>query len=147
MTDHVRLAFYKASGTITDKAIRFVTRSAYSHVELIGHDGKGWSASPREGLVRKKQIDFDDSWDIIDIPWVSTDDACARIEDEIGKSYDYAGIFLSQILSLNRSNPDKWFCSELVAKSIGLPDPNEYSPGSLSNTVGYLRTFKKVNNW
>lgn len=141
----VRLAFYKAPGTLNDKVIRWGSNHPYSHVELIGPDGLGWSASAREGEVRKKKINFDSgNWDIITIPWQDTNTVAARMEDLMGLKYDYLGIILTHVVSLNRSHPDKWFCSEIVAMSLGLPDPHEYSPGSLSRTVRYLTTFQSA---
>lgn len=140
----VRLAFYKAKGTINDRLIRWGTNSPYSHVELIGPDGRGWSSSVREGEVRKKEINFGDHWDIIELPWMDVNVACDRMDPEMGKSYDYIGIMFSHVLSLSRSHPDKWFCSEIIAFSLGLPDPHLYSPGSLSETVKYLTTFRQA---
>lgn len=141
----VKLAFYKAPGTLIDKIIRWGTKTKYSHVEFIGPDGKGWSVSPRDTTVRKKDIDFDDGhWDLIEVPWASCELMCNRIEAEMGKKYDWKGIIFNHILSLSRSNPDKWFCSELVAYGLGLEQPEIYSPGSLFNTVNFMTTFQKA---
>lgn len=140
----VSLAFYKAPGNIVDKAIRWGSNHEYSHVELIGSDGLGWSASPREGLVRKKKINFDSgNWDIIDMPWKNGDVVANRMEPLMGQKYDYWGLFLTHIVRTNRSIPDRWICSEIVAMSLGLPDPHEFSPGSLANIVKHYSTFQQ----
>jgi len=137
------LAFYKGEGTIIDRIIRWGTNTKYSHVELVGPDGKGWSASPREGLVRKKEINWDSgNWDLLEVDWVSLEQVAADIDRHMGRKYDYKGIFSNHILSLIRSNPDKWFCSELIACALGFPQPETFSPGSLHHVLVYIKHVK-----
>ena len=143
----VRLAFYKGKGTWIDKLIRWGTGTPYSHVELIGPDGKGWSASPRERKVRKKAINFDSgNWDIVEVHWKSLTITADRINPMMGRKYDYVGIFLNHVISVMRPRPDKWFCSELIAYSLGLQNPHTFSPGSLYNVEKYMTNFQKVAN-
>jgi hypothetical protein len=142
--NHVRLAFYKAPGTLNDKLIRWGSGHPYSHVELIGPDGRGWSASAREGNVRKKEINFDSgNWDIVDMPWKNGDVVAQRMEEFMGQKYDYWGLFLTHVIRVNRSVPDRWICSEVVARCLGLPDAHEFSPGSLANIVKHYSTFQQ----
>lgn len=137
-----RLAFYKAKGTWVDRLIRWGSSSPYSHVELIGPDGQGWSASPRDGKVRKTEIDFDSGhWDIIELPWKNLDVVADRVNDEMGKKYDWIGVISNHVVRLVRPSRGKWFCSELVAHGLGLDKPHTYSPGSLADTVRYMTTF------
>lgn len=140
----VRLAFYKAPGTLVDKFIRWGSNHEYSHVELIGPDGLGWSASTREGKVRKKKINFDSgNWDIIDMPWKDASVVASRMEPFMGQRYDYIGLFLTHVIALNRSVPNRWICSEIVAMALGLPDAHEFSPGSLANIARHYSTFQQ----
>ena len=137
-----RLAFYKAPGTLTDRLIRWGSNSPYSHVEFVRPDGRGLSASIREGCVRVKEIDFTSGhWDVIEVPWQDAELAIDRIMQHDGKAYDTWGVLACHVVSLARSHPDKWFCSELIAYGLGLPNPHLYSPGSLAATVQHLTTF------
>ena len=51
-----------------DAAVRWWTRGAYSHVELVFSDGMAASSSTRDGGVRFKRIDFKpDQWDFVEL--------------------------------------------------------------------------------
>ncbi len=141
MTEVLRLAFYKGTGHLDDRIIRTVTRSPFSHVELV-RMRPTWplreaiSASGRDGGVRIKPISFRaDQWQFLHLmDWVA-EDAWVRAEAHLGASYDYRGILLSQALPLRRHAADKWFCSELCAHALGLREPHRLAPGDLYNVV------------
>jgi hypothetical protein len=40
------------------------------------------------------------------------------IQSQINKKYDWFGIVFSQFLSLGEHNKRRWFCSEIVRKSL-----------------------------
>ncbi|MEP4950058.1 MAG: hypothetical protein ABJU46_03680 [Paracoccaceae bacterium] len=142
----VTLAFYKGRGSsvyqrLQDGIIRSVTRGIYSHVELIsgdallGQPAVCLSASGRDGGVRHKRIVLKpESWDLVSMP-VDADGPCQFIEDQLGAPYDYAGIVLSQVFAFGRHNPDKWFCSEIIAASLDIPTPQRISPQFLFDVV------------
>ena len=138
----VTLAFYRGRGDLLDRVIRWVTRSPYSHVEIIaltgtattdGHpQAEAISASYRDGGVRQRRIDLaPDHWDLVAVPWANPTRVWAAALVEAGAGYDYAGLILSQLLHLRRGNGHRWFCSELVAYALDLPRPSAYSPGDL----------------
>lgn len=140
------LGFYKGRGRIDDRVIRWATRSAYSHCELVfspsmpqvGETHHCLSSSGRDGGVRSKDITFDaNKWDFIDIPWAPSE---ARImaARHLYARYDYPGILLSHVFPLNRHSAHRWFCSELCAYALGLPTPHEWSPGRLHRTVVFV---------
>lgn len=143
----VALAFYKGKGNWIDKAIRFVTRSLYSHVELIAHpdhknpDGSSIcrSSSSRDGGVRKTDIMLDpENWDLVSIDWKTANGSPIAIFHFMdGQGYDYQGIFLNQLLNLRRHRKSKWFCSEICAAALQFPNPASYSPQSLKDLVEY----------
>jgi uncharacterized protein YycO len=54
---------------------------------------------------------------------------------QVGKGYDWAGIFLCQVLDFNIDNPNKWFCSEVLAAAFKMPRPNWYNPQRLLEKV------------
>ncbi|EAQ03461.1 hypothetical protein OB2597_02537 [Pseudooceanicola batsensis HTCC2597] len=147
----ITLAFYKGRGSswwsrVQDGAIRFATRSPYSHVELIegwadpGQEAVCLSASGRDGGVREKTILLKpDHWDLVDMA-----DQPAGIggfiRDRIGARYDYWGILFSQVLSLGRHDADRWFCSEICAAALGMPNAQRMSPQALYDVVMWSRT-------
>lgn len=135
------LAFYRGRRTALDRAIQAFTRSPFSHVELVLNtpdaDGLDFlrSSSGRDGGVRDRRIAMNpDHWEIVRIePWANAD-AWEIAGTQMGKPYDFRGIFLSQLLGASRHSRKGWFCSELCAHSLGLGEPHRLSPGAL-----YLR--------
>jgi hypothetical protein len=142
----VTLAFYKGRGNTAfqrfqNGLIRSVTGGIYSHVELIsgaalpGHCSMCLSASGRDGGVRQKRILLTaESWDLVLLP-MDAEAPCQFIRDHLGARYDYAGLMLSQVLAFGRHNPDQWFCSEICAAALGLPNPQRVSPQFLFDVV------------
>ena len=133
-----KLAFYKGRyGNIWDKFICLVTRSKYSHVELVyGQRGsiyKCWSSSTYDGGVRLKWMHLDDKWDIINIP----DQVSEKLFiQENRKEYDYIGLLGTVIKHQIFSRRRKWFCSEIVAEALGLKDSWKYTPEDLYKMYG-----------
>ncbi len=143
----IYLASYRGSGRVSDRVIKLVTRSNFSHCELIAPDGLAWSSSGRDGGVRVKKISWQmGHWDFVGIPWAPAD-TFERLERLIGCRYDFAGLVLSQLLNIRRHDPQKWFCSEFCGYGLGLSRPHELSPGALRSRVmdmnrAYYRTGK-----
>jgi len=137
------LAFYKGKGNWLDWAIRLVTRSTYSHVELLTNQCADdhficWSSSARDGGVRIKSISLNlEHWDIVSIDWYPGE-IVEIFEQHFGASYDYMGIVFSQFFNFRRQDNKRWFCSEICATALGLPSPESYSPGSLKLAVEKL---------
>lgn len=142
----ITLAFYKGRGQsavnrLSDGVIRLATRGIYSHVELVLPETSSQgsavclSSSGRDGGVREKRIKLkSDSWDVVSI---DADAGAAEqfIRDHMRASYDYRGIMFSQVLSLARHDPTKWFCSEICAAAIGILNPQRMSPQLLFDVV------------
>jgi hypothetical protein len=128
----MHLAFYKAPGTVFDKLIRLVTRSPYSHVELVlGNAGDGTfvcgSSSPRDGGVRIKTMSLPaDRWDLAPI----AGDAATALhwfEQHRGEPYDWLGV-LRFVLPWVGQSPRAWFCSEACLAALGLREPWRFNP-------------------
>lgn len=146
----VTLAFYKGTALsrwhrLQDRAIRLATRGRYSHVELIGRTvlhgafARCLSSSGRDGGVRAKHILLrPESWDLVELriePLEPVNFICTRI----GAGYDYTGLLFSQVLALGRHDETRWFCSEIIAASLGLPNPQRVSPQLLFDIVTWTR--------
>ena len=140
----IRLAFYKGKGNWLDTLIRWYTRSKYSHVEMV-IDGMWYSASLYESRVRRKVIASDDNkWDFVDVECEYEQKYAMKafLDRQLGKSYDYMGVVLSQVLPLEVEDPKKWFCSELCARALQNIEKigrgktaSWYSPGRLYDVI------------
>ncbi len=134
------LAFYIGNGDLVNRTIRAVTRGRESHVEflLLEHIpqrfpqvARAISSSARDGGVREKEITFKKGqWAFVEVPWAPPD-AYYRIQEHIGKPYDFMGLFLCQLFNFRRQNDQKWWCSEICAHALNLPNPHRFSPSEL----------------
>ena len=139
----IRVAFYKAPGRWEDRLIRWWTGGPYSHCELVIGVADGVmhcaSSSGRDGGVRAKAIPAKlHHWDVVEVPWAV---APYKVGDPIrddGARYDWMGLALSQVFASGRHSPSRWFCSEWVARELGLPHPSRYSPNALYDTLAFL---------
>ncbi len=127
--------FYKVNHTgiqgIYSRAVRWWTRSTYSHCELVFSNGEAASASYMDGGVRFKQIDFDpEKWDFVPLPEALEAAARDWFVKYQGAPYDLWGN-LHFIISSVGDDEKKWFCSESLAAAVGLASPSRYSPGDL----------------
>ena len=114
----MKLALYKGKGTFFDALVRFVTCSEYSHCEVV-LDGVCWSSSPRDGGVRRANINLQSGhWDVIDI---QGDEALALawFKSHDGAGYDWIGLIRTVIPFFPHSKT-KWFCSEACGAALGI---------------------------
>lgn len=152
----MKVAFYKAKGTLFDALIKIWTcpitelftgkwKHSYSHCEVIFSDGIWFSSSPRDGGVRYKYIvEAPDTWDILtlDVPLqaeLMVRDWCTK---QVGKKYDWVGVLLGQLLHMGYiQDPHRWYCSEIVSTillKVGKFPPggtNEVTPRELHDRL------------
>ena len=139
----MQTAFYIGKGKPLNYLIRFVQRVKgtanwhISHCETVMQDlGDGFylcgSASAMDGGVRIKAIDLNNgNWIITGEPR-NEERAWALYKALNGDHYDYIGAF-KHILPFLNSDLDKWFCSEICARVLGLT--GEPSPAELYNDL------------
>lgn len=133
--DTAYLAFYKGPANdwvhkTTHHATCLWTRSKYSHVELV-IDGVCYSASGRDGGVRKKVIPNLNSsgrWDIYEVK-IDKAFALNLFKYEEGLGYDYLGV-AKFVLPFIPESQSRWYCSELIAAMMGTTNDNK-SPQEL----------------
>ncbi len=119
-------------------AIRWVTRSAWSHCEIaVGDapDGLLWcvSASGMDGGVRSKVMRLDPlRWRLIPLPEGTAPRAIMFLEMHRGAGYDWLGVarFAAPVV-IRGEHPHRWFCSEVCARIMGLNDPWRFTPADL----------------
>lgn len=126
----VTLAFYKARGTRLDRAIRWRTRSDYSHVEIV--IGPHWyTSSPRDGGVRRKEIvPKAGHWDYVPVE-IDVEHVIQLYARTAWDRYDWLGI-AGHAIGIPRIHCAKrWTCSEWVAEAMGLSRAYRYTPADL----------------
>lgn len=150
------VAFYRGKGRVSDRIVRFATRSPFSHVELIRQDERPRrgetvrciSASGRDGGVRIKDIRLEaPKWDVYAVPW-APGDAWDRAEAHLGAPYELWSMVISQFFNFRRHSRRRWFCSELVAHALGLSMPHAMAPGDLLRAVhDHSGTWRAALDW
>lgn len=148
----MKVVFYKNGTALSDRLIRWWTHSPYSHCELLFDDGLMVSSYPHIGIRELHVGSLDPHfWDILDIPLDAekTDHLKTWCKGELGCPYDWASLFMSQVLKIPRAHPDKWYCSEFCAAGLQQADqlhnvlPCTLSPGRLFDLiVSDLETWK-----
>lgn len=145
------VAFYRGSGTAFDWVTRKITRSDFSHCELVvldrapedGACAVCVSSSSRDGGVRDKEITFDTGkWEFVRVDW-APGNAWATAMKEKKKGYDHLALVTSHFFNWRFGWPGRWFCSELCAHALGLDMPHTYAPGDLYR---HLLEKERVSN-
>ncbi|MHA2263655.1 MAG: hypothetical protein ACXAEN_14765 [Candidatus Thorarchaeota archaeon] len=141
----MQLAFYRGSSDgVFGKAIKWWTKSEFSHVEILFEGGVSWSSSLKDGGVRFKKIKADEGkWVYVDMPFIEPTAEFAIkawAASKIGASYgmwDCAKF----VLPFLRSKSSQWFCSEAVLTALQSQwfllnhRPDKISPGKLYDIV------------
>jgi len=142
-------AFYVAPGNWRDKAIRFVTGDRESHVEyltvpVVKTANATVAASKRDGSrVRAEIIHWKpDHWEFVQVP-VKAAPVHRRIISEVGRPYDTWGA-LTYWAPFGGGRRDAWFCSELMAHAMSLPEPHRYTPGSFRRALMLLGGVERI---
>lgn len=147
----IYLAFYRGEGRfLSDTLVQRITRSEFSHCELFasekppraGQTHRCISAAGKFGGVYERDVTFrEDAYEFVAIPW-APHDTLDRAARHLGAGYDYWGLLMTQCINLRRHTADRWFCSKLCAKALGLADPHTYAPGDLKRIVEeHTRTY------
>lgn len=144
MTQAISLAFYigkrklNPQASVMDRLVCALTRSHYSHVELVYHIDKDtntaqcWSSSPIDGGVRRATITLNHQhWELYTLlGTVEEEDLHTWFKAQDGKPYDWLGA-LGVKFKLFSQNNDRWFCSEIIASYLGMKRTHRLSPINL----------------
>ena len=130
----MKIAFYIGKhGTWYDRLICLVTRSKYSHCEIVLTDGMCASSSVRDGGVRYKIITLDDHWDVYNLSYPPSEASVItwfNLHDS--NKYSYIGAVLSVFGIVWKSEHEK-FCSEACGEVLGYK--NHPTPEKLYQTL------------
>lgn len=140
----VYIAYYrgkaKFKGLSSIKAIvgdyltRKITKGPYSHCEVVVEKDNDlfdcYTSSIRDNGVRCKRMALPSTkWDLVEIKYKTEEDVVKFFEPLLGKHYDFLGA-LGIILG-TKDDDNKWFCSEIAAHCLNLPDAWRYHPNLL----------------
>lgn len=142
-----KIAFYKGTrpglAGIYSYGVRFITKSIYSHCEVIFSDGMSASSSFSDGGVRFKEIEYEpERWDIIELPSANEDAVRKWFKDHEHAKYDLLGN-LHFIFGFIGNSNGKWFCSEAIAEALDIPNAWRFDPGTLHAAVSALAQYTK----
>lgn len=160
MAKTVQLAFFKAMyGSILSKTIKVVTRSIYSHVEIIIDDtwyGSNIDLLGTSGITKlvKPKIDPKE-WKIITVK--VTDKQYKELKEDanslVGSGYAFMAALQSQfsIFSVNISK--EFFCSQFVSYllkkhhilNFNKKNVSKYDPGTLFRELTNKAKYTKKN--
>lgn len=123
----IKLNFYRGAGFIA-WLVRAVSRKPWGHVEIVIH-GTAFVLSAGAKCYQQSEQLRPKPTAQVELAYV--DGAWERALEAVGSDYDYFGAIRSGT-PFGREHPKKWFCSELAAYALGLPDANTRSPGDLA---------------
>lgn len=128
---------------MSDTLVQWITRSEFSHCELlvsneppsVGLPYECVTAVGKDGGVRVKTITFpDEGWEFVPVPWAPAT-TWETAKTFLGQGYDYWGLLMTQFINLRRHGASRWFCSKLCAHALGLREPHTYAPGDLKRVI------------
>lgn len=133
----IRLLFSRGK-TLVSTSIATVTLSWCSHVDFILPDGSLLGAVPSKGVILQPATDREffaraEEY-IVDAPASAIEYAVSQL----GKPYDWSGVFSFLFPERDWQDDSKWFCSELVFASLAQAgvlllngNPHKITPGNL----------------
>jgi hypothetical protein len=140
----MRLMFQKRPQKLWGRLICWWTGGPYFHVGIAFADNLYFEAIAGAGVRVGVVESFDPKhWDAVEVPLTDADTMAMQhwLASELGCGYDWLGLWLAQVLGINRESRTKWFCSELavaalqkVGKFYGVR-PCAISPNALAKMV------------
>lgn len=117
---------FSSSATATSLAVRVATRSPWSHVDMLWDDGtligavshaQGPYAAGVQKLTLAERFQYGKITNHRIDRIVLRNEAAARefAEQQVGKPYDWGGLFAIPFATRDWQRADRWFCSELIA--------------------------------
>lgn len=106
-----------------NRLIKLYTWYNYAHVDVEVSPGHYIGAIPGKGVIQHTSSPRDQKFMMLD---VNRDLVVGFMQEQLGKEYDYWGIF-GLAINANVDEKTKWFCSELVGEAIKFADKTKIS--------------------
>lgn len=117
----MRIIFATRRKYIPAMLLRIFTLSKFSHMAVLLDDNTVIEAAAFKGVVRGSFENFTKIYDrviIQDLPLPNEEAAISFLLEQIGKPYDWTAIFGIVFRNGKWTDPDSWFCSELVEAAV-----------------------------
>lgn len=112
------LALFRGRGFLS-ALIRFQTRGKYSHVALVTQTRPLTIIEAWHSGVREKRLKDIEGVTFFHVHPVNEELALKFARGQIGKKYDFRGV-LCFVTRKSAAENDRWFCSELIHKALGI---------------------------
>ena len=116
-----QVAFYRARyGVLKDKLIAWLTRSAFSHCELVLDGQRVCKVDPAGVRVEPLAAPYDARWTLVPLEGLDPNQQIALehwVAARVGSPYDWLGAFRF-VLPLLPQSRKAWFCSEFVTRAL-----------------------------
>lgn len=100
--------------------IRALTMSKWSHVALQMNN-QVYEVTFERGVSKTTIFEFRKRYpesDVVSVPIADTRGIRKWLDTQLGKGYDYSGLIGFFDQKRDWENPNKWFCSELIAEVL-----------------------------
>lgn len=119
-------------------------KEGFSHCELF--DGTNKYSSTFSGNVKGVRANIhvhnEYSWVYVDVPEINADKAIEFFNTQLGKKYDYLGLYGFVIPF--KDHESKWFCSEIVTEALKISGCKKVW-GVCSDKVSPNRLYKLLS--
>lgn len=144
----IRIAFRYNDRRPLARLICLVQGGDSAHCEVswswLGYTHECVSASWVDGGVRGKEIEMPpEKWRIYELPG-SPELVKGWLDVNQGAPYDFLGL-LGFVVRRIKGRRRAWFCSEVAAELIGLPDPHRYDPALVEGVCA--RIGRRVDSY
>ena len=145
MATGLTVAFFKGNRPgiegIFNRIGRHLDAGPYSHAEIILPNGLSYSSSIVDKGVRFKNIGYSSvgNWDFLPIPnpdLIISNQVATWFAKHHGELYDHLGN-LRFATNFAHDDPTKWFCSEAIMASLGVPEAFRYGPSGAASTLAW----------
>jgi hypothetical protein len=139
----VKIAFYKAPGSLLDKVIRWWEVGPYAHCEMILHENADGtytiaSAVPGTGVrIAENQSMPVSDWDFVTVPG-DVGQVRAWFEAHAGDAYDYVGLLGFILRPVTFIIRKKYFCSRACLRSLGFQGAWRIDPNAMFDFMSFF---------
>lgn len=111
---------FTSGNNIAAVAIKLATQCRWYHCGALTDDGVVYEARFAKGVIKSDLDEFKSRGHYLIIDY-DVDDVTAAtdfLESQVGKKYDYTGLYGYLTMDRDWQKPDSWYCSELLSAAL-----------------------------